>query len=148
MALALTGLIGAALLLSETGSMIAVHVEGDLPRSWALGVAALFFAILIAGLVELRRMLDRIVNGEAVFGLEAIRHYRRFARFMLIASVVAIILPSLLSVVEAMSAGQGEVRLALAAPEIIFLFLSGVLYFVALLLEEAATFEHDSRSIV
>lgn len=91
-------------------------------------------------------MLSRVEEGQA-FAPVTTRHFKRFAALLMVSALANVILPNAIRFWVGRAA-QGSIELTAGAKDLLFLFLTVVLVFVAGLLEQAARFEEDSRSIV
>lgn len=120
---------------------------GDMPLSWAAATAVAIALLLGAAMFELARMLAR-VGCERVFPPDAARHFRRFARFFLLATVVRAVMPALAMAVQSVRDGSGALRMSFDGGELVTLLVAALLWLVARLFDEAARLEDDSRSIV
>ena len=107
------------------------------PAAIALLVGA---ALLAAALLQLAAMLRTVERGEP---FAAARRLRSFALYLFLAVLSAILLPPLL-----MLATAGVLVLSLDSGEVLMLFVSGLLFFVARLLEEAQRVAEDHRQII
>lgn len=146
--LAVIGLLGLAT-AAGIGSLLAgpargivtilVHSGGlsGVPAAIALLIGA---ALLAAALLQLAAMLRTVERGEP---FAAAGRLRRFALFLFLAVLSAILLPPLL-----MLATAGVLILSLDSGQVLMLFVSGLLFFVARLLEEAQRVAEDHRQIV
>jgi len=121
--------------------------SGDMPLAWAAFTAGAIALLLGAAMLELARMLAR-VGRERVFPPDATRHFRRFALFFLLASVVRAVLPALAMAVQSVRDGSGALRMTFDGGDLVTLLVAALLWLVARLFDEAARLEDDSRSMV
>ncbi|NZA25651.1 DUF2975 domain-containing protein [Luteimonas sp. SJ-92] len=132
---------GSAGLLAAT-----LHTDG-LPHAWAGAIALLLAALVAAALWQLARMLGEVERG-ALFAPAATRHFRRFARLLLVAALLRLLLPPLAVLALVAMERSATVTLSFSGGDLLALFVAVVLFFVARLFDEAARLEEDSRSIV
>jgi len=130
------------------GRFVAATLQaGDMPLSWAAGTAVAIALLLGAAMFELARMLAR-VGRERVFPPDATRHFRRFALFFLLATLVRAVMPALAMGVQSVRDGSGALRMTFDGGDAVTLLVAALLWLVARLFDEAARLEDDSRSIV
>jgi len=120
---------------------------GDMPGSWAAGAAIAMALLIGAALFELSRMLAR-VGHERAFSPEATRHFRRFALFFLLATLVRTLMPAVAMAVASVRDGSVALRLGFDGGDLVTLVVAALFWLVARLFDEAARLEDDSRSIV
>lgn len=131
----------------QTAGVAAVLSTDGLPRDWAAVMAALLALVTCAALVELARMLGRI-HPDALFSSSVTRHFRRFAGLLMVAAVLRILLPAAASLWLAMQSGAHAAHVEFSGDDLLSLLPVAVFFFVARLLDAAARFEDDQRSIV
>lgn len=120
------------------------------PGRWAaVGTSAVTSVLLSYAFWRLSRMLRHVENGET-FGLATVRHFRAFALFVFVSVLVSILLPTLLQITLALGQppGQRQVGLTLEGSDMWALFVSGLLFFVARLLDAAQRLADDNRMII
>ena len=132
-AAALTGVIPASTSVSvDTGGL-----TGS-PAALVLLVPA---ALVAAALLEVAAML-RVVERGAPFG--AARRLRRFALYLFLAVLAGVLLPPIVH----LAVGGDRATFALTSGEALMLFVTGLLFFVARLLEEAQRVADEHGQIV
>ena len=130
------------------GPFVAATLEtGDMPLAWGAITAVLIALLIGAALFELARMLAR-VGKERVFAPDATRHFRRFALFFLLASLLRVAMPAVAMASQSTRGAGGMLRLSLDAGDLVTLVVAALFWLVARLFDEAARLEDDSRSIV
>lgn len=142
---ALTGLVAVA---GDGALGNTVHVNGPLPKPWSMGVAILVSGLTAWALMELWQMFGHVVAGTGIFTTPVITRFRRFALLQLTASVVGLVVPPALAVALAAIGGRADMQVSVDAHDLLSVLLALLFYFVAKLLNEAAIFEDDSRSII
>ena len=129
------------LVAGPTSGHVTVMIDSGglhgVPAAIALLVGA---ALLGAALLQLAAMLRTVERGEP---FAAAGRLRGFALYLFLAVLSAILLPPLL-----MLATAGVLILSLDSGEVLMLFVSGLLFFVARLLEEAQRVAEDHRQII
>lgn len=124
-------IVGTVSVMIDTGGL------GGVPAAIALIVGA---GLVAAALLQLAAML-RIVEQGAPFAASG--RLRRFALYLFLAVLSAILLPLLLHV-----AATGTLIFSLDSGQLLMLFVTGLLFFVARLLEEAQRVAEDHEQIV
>jgi hypothetical protein len=148
------GLVAAAILFgcwaifagprSGGGVTFDVDLDGHPPMAAAI-VLIIAGALLIAALLQLALTLRAVERG-APFRTGA--GLRRFAFFLFLALLAASLLPPLIQLAQRL-AGTGErVQFSLSGEELLMLFVTGLLFFVARLLEAAQAVAEDHQQIV
>ena len=132
-AAALTGVIPAS-------TSVSVDTSG-LTGSPAALVLLVPAALVAAALLEVAAML-RVVERGAPFG--AARRLRRFALYLFLAVLAGVLLPPLVH----LAVGGDRATFALTSGEALMLFVTGLLFFVARLLEEAQRVADEHGQIV
>jgi len=133
-----------AALLALTGSDLAeVRMTGD-PVSAA--VAAMIFVV---GLRRLIRMLRQVEAGE-IFTSGTIGDLRGFALFTLLAALVSVFLPPVVSLAAAYIQAKDRVTLTLdiSGSDLVVVLATALLFFVTRLLREAQRIAEDSSQII
>ncbi len=140
--LALATVAGIWILLAgpANGTVTIMVQSGGLSGLPAVATLLVGAALLAAALLQLAAMLRTVERGEP---FAAAGRLRRFALYLFLALLSAILLPPLL-----MLATAGVLVLSLDSGEVLMLFVSGLLFFVARLLEEAQRVAEDHRQIV
>jgi hypothetical protein len=147
-AAALPLIVVAAIAVPQRGAPVTATIEaGGLPPGWGAALALVYTLLVSMALVELCRMLRRVEQGDA-FSPVAIRHFRRFAAWLSIAALAAILLPAIAVLSRAALADSGGARLDLDGGDALFLLLSVLMFLIARLFEAAARYQEDSREIV
>jgi len=100
-------------------------------------------ALLVIALSYMVAMLRRVESG-APFA--AARQLRGFARFLFLAVLASVLLPPLFQL--ALGPPDQRVMFALAGSDLLMLFVTGLLFFVARLLDEAQRVADDFSQIV
>jgi hypothetical protein len=124
---------------------VQVHDSG-LPPWPAAGTLLLIGVLVGIALFRLVRMLGRVEAGAA---FAAAGDLRGFAFYLLLAVVASVFVPPLLQL--AIAAGSGashRVDFVLGGTELLTLLVSGLLFFVARLLDEAQRLADDHSQIV
>lgn len=133
----------AAILLNFSGGPNGAYLVYDgLPRAWAAPVAAASIGLVLVGLFELGRML-RLVEVDAAFSPQATRHLKRFAALLMAAVLFDVLAPPLIQMTF-----RSSLRLSLDSSDALLLLVSIVFFLVSRLLDAAAAYQEDSRSIV
>ena len=118
-----------------------------LPYGWGLALAWVVVALVVTALIELARMLRQIELGEP-FAPATTRHFRGFARLLLAAAIARVVLPPIAEIAVIAQQAGGVAHLGLDDSDALLLLLSGVLFLVARLFDEAARLKADSESII
>ncbi|MBO9711545.1 DUF2975 domain-containing protein [Sphingomonas sp.] len=118
-------------------------VDSDIPELWwARDLAAL---LILAALVRLAGMLGLIARGQR-FSPPVTRAFRGFALLLLLAAAVTLVAPFLaLAYAEPT---HGQLHIALNFRDVWTMFVTGALFLVANLLDEAQRLEADLSEIV
>lgn len=146
--LAAVGLLGLAtaagiwiLIAGPIGGTVTVLLDAGglhgVPAAISLLVGA---ALLAAALLQLAAMLRTVERGQP---FAAAGRLRRFALYLFLAVLSTILLPPLL-----LLATFGTLSLSLESGEMLMLFVTGLLFFVARLLEEAQRVADDHAQII
>jgi hypothetical protein len=147
--LALLILFAVAMLVAgaPVSDTIFVRIEhGGLPPLPAAAVLAAVGLLVGIALLRLARMLHRVEQG-VPFG--AARDLRGFAFYLLLAVLASILLPPLLQMALGHGNGaDGPVAFTLGGGEALMLLVTGLLFFVARLLDEAQRLADDHSQIV
>jgi len=143
LALLLLAAAAAAILLNFSDKPIGAFLESNgLPRAWAATVAAVSIGLVLAGLFELGRML-RLVEADAAFSPPATSHLKHFAALLMTAVLVSVLVPTIIQL-----ALYSTLRLSLDSSDMVLLLVSIVFFLISRLLDAAAAYQEDSRSIV
>ena len=114
-----------------------------LPAAIVLDVAC---ALLILALLQMAAMLRAVEHG-APFRTGG--RLRRFALYLFLALLASTLLPTLIGWIADVAAGQPtRITISLSGEEILMLFITGLLFFVARLLEAAQAVAEDHEQIV
>ena len=130
----------------SAGEWILFEVDsGGLPGMPAALLQLTTGALLIVALLHLARMLRGVADG-APFGAT---HLRRFALFLFLSVLVSILGPPLFQIAAGLGGGGArQVIFSLGGGEALMLFVSGLLFLVARLLDEAQRIADDASQIV
>jgi hypothetical protein len=132
-----------AILIPFAGGPNGAYLTYDgLPRAWAAPIAALSIGLVLWGLFELGRML-RLVEVDAAFSPRATRHLKHFAALLMAAVLAEILVPPIVRM-----ALQSVLTLSLDSNDALLLLISLVFFLISRLLDAAAAYQEDSRSIV
>jgi len=133
----------AAILIPFAGGPNGAYLTYDgLPRAWAAPIAVLSIGLVLWGLIELGRML-RLVESDAAFSPRATRHLKHFAALLMAAVLAEILVPPIVRM-----ALQSVLTLSLESNDALLLLVSLVFFLISRLLDAAAAYQEDSRSIV
>lgn len=124
-------LSGGVTVMVETGGLAGI------PAAAVLLVSA---GLVAGALLELAAMLRTVERGEP---FAAAGRLRRFALYLFLAVLSSLLFPPL-----ALLASTGQFVLTLQSGEALMLFVTGLLFFVARLLEEAQRVADDNRQII
>lgn len=103
-------------------------------------------ALILLALGSLRGMLG-VVQGGQMFSAAVMVRFRRFVLWLACWAAFTVVVPLVAAIIVAL-ASHGPVTLGLDSSDLLFLLLSGVLFFVARLFDEAARYAEDSDSII
>lgn len=117
--------------------------DGLQPRQKACLLLAIG-ALLMVALLRLAAMLRGIEAGR-IFPASSLRGFAFYLFLAILASVAG---PPLIQLAGALIAGTGQVELSLDGGEALLLFVTGLLFFVARLLDEAQAIADDASQIV
>jgi hypothetical protein len=140
---------------------VAGMTDPTLPVSFALGVTNSYFrwaglaVVLLTGapfayaLWRLTRMMRCAERGE-IFSSAAAAHLRAFALWVFVAAVASILLPVVLNISLGLLQGfpAERLRVDFDGSDLFILLVSGLLFFVARLIEAAQAIADDNRRIV
>ena len=135
------------LIAGRQGEFAALQIhESGLPP-WAAASTLLLVGLLVGiALFRLVRMLRRV---EAGAPFAAAGDLRGFAYYLLLAVAASVFAPPLLQLgIAAASGAQHRADFALGGTELFALLVSGLLFFVARLLDEAQRLADDHSQIV
>lgn len=120
---------------------VSVVIDSGGLSGWSAALSLLVGAALVgAALLQLAAMLRTVERG-APFA--AAGRLRRFALYLFLAVLSSILLPPLL-----LLATRGMLVFSIDSGEVLMFFVTGLLFFVARLLEEAQRIDDDHRQIV
>ena len=111
-----------------------------------LWVQDLSIALVLLALWQLADMLRLVGRGDH-FSPAAIRRFRGFALFLFIASAVMFLAPLVMAIAGGHS-GTEQLRLPIKLRELLTMLVTGALFLVARLLEEARQIDSDLKEIV
>jgi hypothetical protein len=135
------------LVAGRRGEFSAVRIHDSGLPPWAAAASLLLVGLLVGiALFRLVRMLGRV---EAGAPFAAAGDLRGFAFYLLLAVIASVFAPALLGLALASAAGAPHrLDLALGSTEFLTLLVSGLLFFVARLLDEAQRLADDHSQIV
>lgn len=144
----LIGLLAAAtlagiwiLIAGPAAGTITVLVDSGGLSGWPAAAMLLISAALVAAaLLQLAAMLRTVERGEP---FAAAGRLRRFALYLFLAVLSGVLLPPL-----SMLASSGILILSLDSGQVLMLFVTGLLFFVARLLEEAQRVADENAQII
>ena len=120
---------------------VTVKLDSGGLTGWGAAASLLVSAALLAAaLLQLAAMLRTVEQGEP---FAASGRFRRFAFYLFLTVLSSILLPPAL-----LLATTGVLVFALDSGEVLMLFVTGLLFFVARLLEEAQRVDEEHRQIV
>ena len=109
-------------------------------------VQDLSIALVLLALWQLADMLRLVGRGDH-FSSAAIRRFRGFALSLFVASAVMFLAPLIIAIASS-HPGPEEVRLPVKLRELLTMLVTGALFLVARLLEEAGQIDSDLKEIV
>lgn len=131
--------------LRDAGITFDVDAGGLAPVPAAI-VLLIAGSLLIAALAQIAAMLRAVERG-APFRTGAA--LRRFGLFLFLAVLASVLLPPLIQLAESLlDQGSGRVNFSLSGEELLMLFVSGLIFFVARLLEAAQALADEHAQIV
>lgn len=133
--------------LFDGGALQLRLVSSEGPRGWIGGVQLFASGLFVWSLWQLSQMLRHAEAGD-LFGPAAVRHFRRFALFLFLSTLAAALLPFLVQIAFPPPGGPRAAALLFKSSDAWAIFVSGLLFFIARLFEEAHRLAEDSRSIV
>ena len=123
-----------------------VRIDASGLTGWPAAIVLLASSgLLVIALSYIVAMLRRAETG-APFA--AARQLRGFARFLFLAVLVSVLLPPFIQLAFGPTGADQRVRFALAGDDLLMLFVTGLLFFVARLLDEAQRVADDFSQIV
>lgn len=123
-------------------SLVQVHDSGLAP--WPAALTLLAQGLLVGlALFRVVRLLARIESGPT-FGVA--RELRGFALYLFLAVLATVLMPPLLT--AAIGGGAAGISLAFGSGEALMLLITGLLFLVARLLDEAQRLAEDHSQIV
>ncbi len=147
-------LVGAAMVLGTwallgggafEGAMRFSVDTGGLHPAPAAAVLIAAGALVVLALLEIVRMLRAVEQGAPFRTGERLR---RFALYLFLSLLVGSLLPPLIQLVMALAGTPQRVFLSLDSEQMLMLFVTGLLFFVARLLEAAQQVAEDHEQIV
>ena len=143
------GTAGAAAIQLSTGphatrSMLEVDAAGLPPAQGAILLLAIGLLIGLA-LLRLARMLSRVEQGAPFAGGGDLRG---FAFYLFLSVLAGILLPPLLQLAGIALSGGGTLTFSLEGGQLLMLLVTGLLFLVARLLDEAQRVADDASQIV
>jgi len=140
--------LGIAILASgrrDDFTAVQIHDSGLAPAPGAILLGIVGILIVVA-LLRLARMLGKVAGG-APFGAAA--DLRGFAFYLFLAVLTATFAPALIQyAVQALGGEVRQIQLSLGITEVLMLLVTGLLFFVAKLLDEAQRIADDASQIV
>ena len=126
---------------------VSMHVDSRGLAGWpAATVLLLVGSLLVIALSYLVAMLRRV---EAGAPFAAAPQLRGFARFLFLSVLASVLLPPLiLLALGSTMPGEQRITFALAGSDLLTLFVTGLLYFVSRLLDDAQRVADDFSQIV
>lgn len=123
-----------------------VRIDAGGLTGWPAAIVLLATsALLVIALCYIVAMLRRVESG-APFA--AARQLRGFARFLFLAVLASVLLPPLVQLALGPMGPDQRVMFALAGSDLLMLFVTGLLFFVARLLDEAQRVADDFSQII
>ncbi|MBO9621582.1 MAG: hypothetical protein J7500_02610 [Sphingomonas sp.] len=123
---------------------IVVGMDDSLTSAQGAGLLAVTGALLAMALLRLAAMLRSVETGQAFPAAPL----RGFACYLFLAVLASVAGPPLIQLAAAAVAGGGRVELGLDGGEVLLLFVTCLLFFVAQLLGDAQAIADDARQIV
>lgn len=137
----------ASLLSGPASELGLVRVEARGLPPWPTAALLLLIGLLAGlALLALARMLARVEAGAPFAAAADLRAFARYIFLSLLASIFGP--PAIQLAMIAVAGGGGRVEFALAQGEALMLLVTGLLFFVARLLDEAQAVADDASQIV
>jgi hypothetical protein len=134
----------AVVLFGRRADLPALHIQDQGLPPWATAIGLLLIALFIGlALFRLARMLGKVEAGD----LFAAGDLRGFAFYLFLSVLVSIVVP-MIGPLLAADPGPHRLMLNLNLTEGLMLLISGLLFFVARLLDEAQAIADDASQIV
>ena len=135
-----------AVLFGRRADLPALRIEDQGLPAWPTAIALLLIGLFVGlALWRLARMLAKVEAG-APFGAAA--DLRAFALFLLLSVLVSILAPVVAQAIAMIGDGSHSLSLQLGLGELLMLLITGLLFFVARLLDEAQAIADDASQIV
>jgi hypothetical protein len=132
-----------AVVAGRRADLPALRIEDQGLAAWPAAISLLLIGLLVGlALFRLARMLGK-VEGGAPFG--AARDLRGFAFYLFLTVLVSVLAPI---VAPLLAGGPMRLQLSLSLGELLMLLITGLLFFVARLLDEAQAIADDASQIV
>jgi hypothetical protein len=136
----------ALLTRSEVGGALRLDVDaGGLEPVPAVLVLLVAGFLVVLALAQIAAMVRAVEQGAP---FRTAPRLRRFALFLFLSQLAASLLPPLLQWGAALAGTPGRVSLSLSSEQLLMLFVTGLLFFVARLLEAAQSVADDHQQIV
>ena len=143
---AVAALAAWVLLNGRRADFSALRIEDQGLAPWSAALSILLVALMVVlALLRLARMLAKVEAGSP-FG--AARDLRGFATFLFLSVIASVLAPPLLQLVFAGGHGPQRFDLSLSMSDALMLLITGLLFFVARLLDEAQRVADDASQIV
>ena len=115
--------------------------------AWPAAILVLIIgALIVLALLRLARMLWRVEQGES---FRAAGDLRRFALYLFLSVLFSVLGPPLVLLAFRQAAGDARpVELSISVNEVLMILVTGLLFFVARLLDEAQAVADDASQIV
>ena len=130
---------------AEAGGGLVEIDDSGLPGGPAALVQLASGGLLAIALLRLASMLGQVEAGRP---FATARPLRGFAFFLFLSVLASILLPPLIQLALAATAGSGRATFSLAGEDVLMLFVTGLLFLVARLLDEAQRVADDASQIV
>jgi len=147
-ALIAAGCLGGAALLMQgetTAGALAVDIDATLPPVPGAALLLAVGALLVAALARLAAMLRQVEAGTAFPAAPL----RGFARYLFLAVLASVLGPPLIQLGLGLAGHSArQVMFTLGGGEALMLFVTGLLFFVARLLDDAQAIADDASQIV
>ena len=132
---------------ADFGGTISLSYDFDgLPPHWAALILATVGSLMVLALLQITAMLRAVERG-APFRSGA--RLRRFALYLFLAGLAAVLLPPVAQSLESLlSSEPRRVTLSLSGEAALMLFVTGLLFFVARLIEAAQHLSDEHAQIV
>lgn len=135
-----------AVLLGREADLSALRVHDGGLSPWLAAVSLLLVGgLAVMALLRLGRMLGKVEAGSP-FG--AAGDLRGFATYLFLSVTASVLAAPVLQLAARLAAGSGRIDLSMSLTEALILLTTGLLFFVARLLDEAQRVADDASQIV